>query len=65
MKECDAINSENCILKDACFEFKKDIRELDRENKILKSEKIETDMTNLVLYEDLKKFKYERGSFCY
>jgi len=52
-----AINSENCMLKDACSELKKDIRELEHENKILKSVKIETDMTNLVLYEDLKKAK--------
>ena len=57
MDECDAINSENCMLKDACSELKKDIRELEHENKILKSEKIKTDMTNLVLHEDLKKFK--------
>ena len=41
MDECDAINSENCMLKDACSKLKKDIRELEHENKILKSEKIE------------------------
>jgi len=57
MDECDAINFENCMLKDACSELKRDIRELEYENKILKSEKIETDMANLVLHEDLKKFK--------
>ena len=57
MDECDAINSENCMLKDACSEPKNDIRRLEHENKILKSEKIETDMTNLVLREDLNKFK--------
>jgi len=57
MDECDAINSENCMLKDACSKLKKDIRELEHENKILKSEKIEIDMTNLVLHEGLKKFK--------
>jgi len=45
------------MLKDACFELKRDIRELEHENKILKSEKIETDMTNFVLHEDLNKFK--------
>ena len=39
--ECDAINSENYMLKDACSELKKDIRKLEHENKILKSEKIE------------------------
>jgi len=55
--ECDAINSESCMLKDTCSELKKEIRELELENKILKSEKTEIDMTNLVLHEDLKKFK--------
>jgi len=49
MDECDAINSENCMLKDAYSELKKNIRELEHENKILKSEKTETDMTNLAL----------------
>jgi len=57
MDECDVINSENCMLNNACSELKKDIRELEHENKILKSEKIETDMTNPVLHEDLKKYK--------
>ena len=57
MDECDAINSENYMLTDACSELKKSIRELEHENKILKSEKTETNMTNLILYEDLKKFK--------
>jgi len=57
MDECDAINSENCMLKDVCSELKKDIRELEHENKILKSEKTEIDMSNLVLHEDLKKLK--------
>jgi len=57
MDECDAINSKNSMLKDACSELKRDIRELEHENKILKSEKIETDMTNLVLHEVLKKVK--------
>jgi len=57
MDECDAINSENCVLKDTCSELKKDIRELEHENKILKSEKTEIAMTNLVLYEDIKKCK--------
>jgi len=57
MDECNANNSENCILKDACYELKRDIRELEYENKILKSETIEADMANLILHEDLKKFK--------
>jgi len=69
MDECNSINSENCMLKDACTELKRDIRELEYENKVLKSEKIEIDMKNLVLLKDLNKFKetlsFERRSFCY
>jgi len=57
MDECDAINFENYMLKDACSELKRDIRELEHENKIPKSEKIKTDMTNHVLHENLKKVK--------
>jgi len=57
MDECDALHSENCELKDACAELKRDIRELERENKILKNEKIELDMKSFVLYEDLKRIK--------
>ena len=53
MDECDAINSENCMLKDACSEWKRDVRELEHENKNLKSEKIECDMRTIVLQEDL------------
>ena len=67
MDECDDINSENCMLKDVCSELKKDIRELEHDNKILKSEKTKIDMSNLVLHEDLKKLKdlkSERSSFC-
>jgi len=55
--ECNALNSENCMLKDVCAELKKDIKELEHENKILKSEKFEFDMKNLVLHEDLDKIK--------
>jgi len=44
MDECDALNSENCMLKDVCAELKKDIKELEHESKILKSEKIELDI---------------------
>ena len=57
MDECDAINSENCMLKDACSELKRDIRKLEHENKNLQSEKIECDMKTLVLQEDLVKLK--------
>ena len=39
MDECDALNSENCELKDACDELKRDIRELEYENKVLKDKK--------------------------
>jgi len=53
MDECDAINSENCILKDACSKLKRDIRDLEHENKFFKSEKIETNMTNLVCMKTL------------
>jgi len=40
MDECDAINSENYMLKDACSELKRDVRELEHENKILKVKKL-------------------------
>jgi len=45
------------MLKDACSELKRDIKELEHENKILKSEKINVDKKTLVLYEDLNKLK--------
>jgi len=57
MDERDAINSENCMLKDACSGLKRDIKELEHENKNLQSEKIECDVRTLVLQEDLLKFK--------
>jgi len=57
MDECDTLYSENCELKGACAELKRDIRELDHENKILKDEKIELDMKNLVLRKDLERIK--------
>ena len=57
MDECDALNSENCMLKDVCPELKKDIKGLEHKNKILKSEKVELDMKNLVLHGDLGKIK--------
>jgi len=56
MDECDSLNSENCMLKDVCAELKKDTRELEHENKILKSE-TELDLKNLVLHGDLDKIK--------
>jgi len=48
MDECDSINSENCVLKDICSELKRDIRELEHENEILKSKKLEVDNKTLV-----------------
>jgi len=57
MDECDALHSENYELKDACAELKKDIRELEHENKILKDKKIELDVKSLVLHEDLERIK--------
>ena len=48
MDECDALYFENCELKDACAELKRDIRELKHENKTLKNEKIKLDMKSLV-----------------
>jgi len=57
MDECDAINSKNCMLKDACSNLKKDIRKLEHANEVLKSEKHEMDKKNLVLEEDLDKLK--------
>jgi len=55
--EFDALHSENCELKDACAKLKRDTRELEHENKILKNEKIEFDMKSLVLHEDLEKIQ--------
>jgi len=45
------------MLKDVCAEIKKDIKELEHENKILKSEKVDLDMKHLVLHDDLNKVK--------
>jgi len=36
MDECDAINAENCMLKDVCSELKKDVRMLEHANEVLK-----------------------------
>jgi len=57
MDECDAPDSENCMLKDVCAEIRKDIKELEHENKVLKSEKVDLDMKHLVLHDDLNKVK--------
>jgi len=57
MDECDALHTENCDRRDEYDELKRDIKELEQKNKILKDEKIELDMNNLVLYEDLERVK--------
>jgi len=57
MDECDALNSENGMLTDECDELKRDIKELEQENKILKGEKIGLHINNLVLHEDLERMK--------
>jgi len=36
MDECDAINVENCMLKDVCSELKKNVRMLEHANEVLK-----------------------------
>jgi len=46
MDECDALHSENYDLRDEYDELKRDIQELEQENKIPKDEKIELDMNN-------------------
>jgi len=43
--------------KRLCAEIKKDVKELEHGNKILKSEKVDLDMKNLVLLDDLSKSK--------
>ena len=62
--ECDAINAENCMLKEVCSELKKDIRMLERNkqelecvNKILKCEKLKADDATLTLCKDLDMLK--------
>ena len=45
------------MLKDACAELKRDIIELEHENKALKREKVDLDMKHLILHDDLKKVK--------
>ena len=66
MDECDSINSENCMLKDACSELKRDIRELEHENKILKSEMLtRRPLLCMKTSINLGHLKYERRSICY
>ena len=43
MDECDAINTENCMLKNVYSDLKKDVRKLERANEILKSERLKVD----------------------
>jgi len=60
MDECDAINAENCMLKDFCSELKKNVRmhiknrqKLEHANEILKCDKLKVDEKTLALCEDL------------
>ena len=55
--ECDALHTENCDLNKECDELKKVILQLKKESKLLKDEKIELDMNNLVLLEDFERTK--------
>jgi len=57
MDECDAINAENCMLKDVCSDLKRDVRKLEHANEILKNERFKVDEETLVLCEDLDKLK--------
>jgi len=57
MDECDAINAENCMLKDVCSDLKKDIRKLEHANEVHKSERLEINEKTLLLHEDLNKIK--------
>ena len=64
MDECDAINAENCMLKDVCSKLKKDVRmlernkqEFERVNEILKCEKFKADKNTLALCKDLDTLK--------
>ena len=61
MDDFDSLNSEYCMLKDVCAELRKDIQDLEHENKILKSENIEHDMSTLVLQENYDKLKETLG----
>ena len=50
--ECDAINAENCMLKDVCSELKKDVRMLKHANEILKCEKRDHIVKNYPLLKE-------------
>jgi len=57
MDKYDALHFENNMLIDECDELKNNIKELEQENKILKNEKVDLDISNLVLHEGLKRTK--------
>ena len=57
MDECDAANAKNCMLKDVCYDFKKDVRKLEHANEILKCERLKVDEKTLTLCEELDKLK--------
>jgi len=57
MDERDDINAENCMLKDVCSDLKKDVREPEHANEILKCERLKVDEKTLALCEDLDMLK--------
>ena len=64
MNECKTVTVENCMLKDVCSEFKKDVRmleqnklELEHVNKVLKCEKLKEEEEGLALCKDLDALK--------
>jgi len=57
MDECDAINVENCMLKDVYSDLQKDVRKLEHVNEVLESERLEVDEKTLILHEDLQRLK--------
>jgi len=57
MDECDAINAENCMLKDVCSKLKKDIRMLEHANEVLKCEIRKVNEKTLDFCEDLDMLK--------
>jgi len=48
MDEFDYVNTKNCMLKNVCSDLKRDIRRLEHENKVPKSERCEVDKKTLV-----------------
>ena len=57
MDECDAINAENCMLKDVCSNLKKDVRKLEHEMKSLKVKDLKLMQRPLVCMKTLTSLK--------